>query len=68
MPMASQTVEELFDRVEQFTALLTAAEDAAKTDWEIQFTTDIRDQFRRYGAHTYLSDAQLDSLRKIAHQ
>lgn len=68
MPMASQTVEELFDRVEQFTTLLAQAEDNADTDWEIQLTKDIRDQFRRYGAHTYLSDAQLDSLRKIAHQ
>jgi len=66
--MASRTVEELFDRVEQFTALLAAAEEAADTDWEIQFTTDISDQFKRYGAHTYLSDAQLESLRKIAHQ
>lgn len=68
MPMASQTVEELFDRVEQFAVLLAAAEDRAETDWEIQFTTDIRDQFERYGAHTYLSAAQLESLRKIAHQ
>jgi len=66
--MASRTVEELFDRIEQFTALLDAAEDGAETDWEVQFTTDIRDQFKRYGAHTYLSDAQLESLRKIAHQ
>lgn len=66
--MASQTVEELFDRVEQFAVLLADAEDNAETDWEIQFTTDIRDQFKRYGAHTYLSDAQLQSLNKIAHQ
>lgn len=66
--MASRTVEELFDRVEQFTVLLAAAEDGADTDWEIQFTTDIRDQFERYGAHTYLSDAQPQSLNKIAHQ
>ncbi len=68
MHMTSRTVKELFDRVEQFTALLAAAEDGADTDWEIQFTTDIRDQFERYGAHTYLSDAQLQSLNKIAHQ
>ncbi|WP_312381191.1 hypothetical protein [Pseudomonas oryzihabitans] len=50
--MVSRTVEELFDRIEQFTVLLAAAEDGADTDWEIQFTNDIREQFKRYGAHT----------------
>ncbi|UXY55358.1 hypothetical protein [Pseudomonas tohonis] len=66
--MTSRTVEERFDRVEEFTALLCAAEVVAHGDWDEQFTADLRDNFKRYGPHTYLSDSQLQQLERIAAQ
>lgn len=66
--MASRTVAEIFDRPEEFTALLGAAELNAGNDWEEQFAADLRTNFQRYGTSTYLSDAQLETLERIAEQ
>lgn len=66
--MASQTIEEQFDRVEEFTSLLTAAELNTNGQWDEDFTADLRATFKRFGAHTYLSAAQLEQLERIAHQ
>ncbi|MCY1300128.1 hypothetical protein D9M70_496870 [compost metagenome] len=66
--MASRTVEEIFDRVEEFTSLLATAELNAYGDWDETFTADLRNTFQRYGARTYLSDAQLEQLERIANQ
>ncbi|AON71135.1 MULTISPECIES: hypothetical protein [Pseudomonas] len=66
--MPSRTIEEQFDRVEEFAALLGAAELNAATDWDEQFLADLRSNFQRYGAHTYLSDAQLEQLERIANE
>ncbi|MBD8493864.1 hypothetical protein [Pseudomonas syringae] len=64
--MAALTVEELFDRVEEFTVLLAAAELHAAGAWEIQFTEDMRAAFKRYGPRTHLSVAQRETLDRIA--
>ncbi|MCY1550981.1 hypothetical protein D9M68_872770 [compost metagenome] len=66
--MASLTIEERFDRVEEFTSLLGTAEANAHGDWDETFTADLRNTFQRYGARTYLSDAQLEQLERIANQ
>lgn len=66
--MPSRTIEEQFDRVEEFNILLGAAELNAATTWEEEFTADLRANFQRYGAHTYLSDAQLEQLERIANE
>lgn len=66
--MSSRTVEERFDRVEEFTSLLGAAELNASADWDERFAADLRTTFQRYGARTYLSDAQLEQLERIANQ
>ncbi|HHG5326042.1 hypothetical protein I5E47_19490 [Pseudomonas aeruginosa] len=66
--MPSRTIEEQFDRVEEFNSLLGAAELNAATTWEEEFTADLRSNFQRYGAHTYLSDAQLEQLERIANE
>ncbi|HCI3377762.1 TPA: hypothetical protein SMW25_006730, partial [Pseudomonas aeruginosa] len=47
---------------------LGAAELNAATDWDEQFLADLRSNFQRYGAHTYLSDAQLEQLERIANE
>ncbi|MHB0820094.1 hypothetical protein ACYCFK_17690 [Stutzerimonas stutzeri] len=64
--MASRTVEEIFDRAEEFTSLLGAAELNAVGEWDESFTADLRCTFQRYGARTYLSNAQLEQLERIA--
>lgn len=66
--MASKTVTEMFDRVEEFISILGAAEINACGDWEEQFTADMRYTFGRYGAHTYISDNQLEQLERIANK
>ncbi|WP_425318510.1 hypothetical protein [Pseudomonas nitroreducens] len=66
--MASQTIEEQFDRVEEFTSLLCAAELSAANSWEEQFTADLRASFQRYGARMFLSESQHTTLDRIANQ
>ncbi|MNZ33806.1 hypothetical protein D3C78_511650 [compost metagenome] len=64
--MASHTIQEIFDRPEEFAALLGAAELNAGNDWEEQFAADLRTNYQRYGTRTYLSDSQLETLERIA--
>lgn len=66
--MGSRTIKEIFDRPEEFSALLGAAELNASNDWEEQFAADLRANFQRYGTRTYLSDSQLEQLERIADQ
>ena len=47
--MAAQTVEELYDRVEEFTSLLAAADLHASGAWEQEFVENMRASFKRYG-------------------
>ncbi|MCE4056332.1 MULTISPECIES: hypothetical protein [Pseudomonas] len=64
--MAAQSVVEIYDRIEEFTTLLAAAELHASGAWELEFTQDMRANFARYGAHTHLSPAQKLTLERIA--
>ncbi|WP_047299708.1 hypothetical protein [Pseudomonas fluorescens] len=64
--MATQSVIEIYDRVEEFQALLAAAELHASGAWELEFTENLRANFKRYGAHTHLSPAQQSKLERIA--
>lgn len=64
--MASRTITEIFDRAEEFTALLGTAELNASNDWEEKFAADLRMNYQRYGTRTYLSDSQLEQLERIA--
>lgn len=64
--MASQTVEELYDRVEEFTSLLAAAELHASGAWEEEFVENMRVSFKRYGPRTLMSVHQQKKLEQIA--
>ncbi|CZT29868.1 MULTISPECIES: hypothetical protein [Pseudomonas] len=64
--MAALSVEEQYDRVEEFAVLLAAAELLAANDWEVTFTDDIRAGFKRHGPRTHLSPAQRQTLERIA--
>jgi len=64
--MAAQTVEELYDRVEEFTSMLAAAELHASGAWEEEFVENMRASFKRYGPRTLLSVHQQNKLEQIA--
>lgn len=64
--MAAQSVDEIYDRVEEFTTLLAAAELLANGAWEIEFVENMRTSFKRFGAHTHLSVAQKKILERVA--
>lgn len=64
--MASQTVEELYDRVEEFSSMLAAAELHASGAWEEEFVENMRASFKRHGPRTLLSVHQQKKLEEIA--
>lgn len=64
--MASMTVEEIYDRVEEFATILAAAELYASGAWELTFVEDMRASYDRYGPRTNLSPAQRQKLERIA--
>ena len=64
--MASQSVLDIYDSIEEFTAILVSAELHASGAWELEFVENIRASFKRYGAHTNLSPAQQSKLERIA--
>ena len=64
--MAALTVEELYDQVEEFTSLLTAADLHASGAWEQEFVENIRASFKRYGPRTHLTFTQQKKLEEIA--
>ncbi|HBO4588841.1 TPA: hypothetical protein ACRMT1_002700 [Pseudomonas aeruginosa] len=66
--MPSRTIEEQFDRVEEFNSLLGAAELNAATTWEEEFTADLRANFQRYGPRMFLSESQHTTLERLANQ
>jgi hypothetical protein len=49
-----------------FEELLSAAEDEAKNEWEMDFVGDMRDKYTDYGDTMFLSEKQLALLRRIA--
>jgi hypothetical protein len=63
--MTSQTVEELYSSVEEFIALLAAAELHANGGWEDDFVSDMRAKFKRHGPRTMLSPHQQKKLEQI---
>lgn len=64
--MATQSVLEAYDSLEEFIGILVAAELHASGAWELEFVENIRASFKRYGAHTNLSPAQQSKLERIA--
>lgn len=64
--MASQSVLDIYDSIEEFAAILVSAELHASGEWEMEFVENICVSFKRYGAHTNLSPAQQSKLERIA--
>ncbi len=52
--------------IDNYAAILEQSELNAKNDWEMDFVFDLMNKFDEYGDDTYVSDAQLERLEKIA--
>ncbi len=52
--------------VEEMSDLIRDAEANAETDWELNFTDDMRTKLDKYGEHALFSDAQITKLKNIA--
>ncbi|PUA41460.1 hypothetical protein C5U62_32015 [Pseudomonas protegens] len=64
--MSAQCIEEIYGAIEEFSVLLAAAELHAANAWEIEFTENMRANFKRYGPRAHLSPAQQSALERIA--
>ena len=54
------------DLEEDFDALLDDAEDNAVSTWEMDFVSDMQERYDKFEGDTFISDKQLNALKKIA--
>ena len=59
-------IKDQYDNVSDFEDLLSLAESQAKTDWEMEFVSDLNDKYEKYGDGMFLSQKQRETLEKIA--
>lgn len=52
--------------IEDFDEILEQAEANADSDWEIEFTTDMRSRYNQYGDRCFVSEKQIEHLERIA--
>ena len=62
----TQKVKDIYSDTGAFEQMLEDATDAAFTSWEIDFCCDMNDRFNRHREDTYLSESQLEQLKRIA--
>jgi hypothetical protein len=54
------------EEIDNFEELLDAAESSATKDWDVDFVSDLRDRYDKFGDNLYVTDAQLEQLERIA--
>ena len=54
------------NEIDNFDELLTCAEDAASTDWEMDFTSSMRIRYKKWGDRMFVSEKQLEQLERMA--
>lgn len=52
--------------IEEFEDMLEQAEANANNEWELEFTSSIREKFNKYKGDMFVSEKQLEHLEKIA--
>lgn len=60
------TVAELYPDPDDFEDLLSEAEGSADSNFEIEFTSDMRERYEQYGKIMFLSPKQHEVLLRIA--
>ena len=63
-----KTVSEQYADFQEFDDLLDQADEKVSTDWELEFMTDLRDRWEKFQGECFLSDAQKESLERIANK
>ncbi len=56
------------NQIENFYELVDDAMRNASTDWDMEFTQDMEDRYKKFGGETFVSNAQLEQLERIANQ
>ena len=64
--MSTPKLSELFASIKEFDDILFIAENNAKTDREMDFTTEIRLRYNKYGENMFITLKQRDYLENIA--
>lgn len=59
-------LSEVFEKIDQWEALLDEADAGCKTDRDISFVSDMRERYKKFGMDTYLSDKQKGYLESLA--
>lgn len=62
----SDKVCDHFEDVSEFDVLLDQAELGARSEHECEFVEGLREKFDQWGDRTFLSDAQLEWLHRLA--
>jgi hypothetical protein len=52
--------------IDDFDDILDQAEANANSDWEMNFTADMREKYEDYGGEMFVSEKQLEHLERIA--
>jgi hypothetical protein len=52
--------------IDDFDNLLDDAEGNANSDWEMEFTSNIREKYDQYKGDMFVSEKQLEHLERIA--
>ncbi len=60
------TVKEQFGNEEDYEKVYEEAESNARGDWEIDFIEMMGERFEKFGFDMYISDKQVEILKKIA--
>jgi hypothetical protein len=64
--VGNATVQDLYPDESDFETLLDDAEGNAANDWEINFVSDLREKYEKFGRRMFLSQAQQEHLERIA--
>ena len=62
----SQQACDVFDDESELKEMLEIARMNAENDWEENFVAGLLEKHKKYGARMYLSDLQLEHLKRIA--
>lgn len=66
--MSNDTVRTRYTDVAEFEEQLEQAETNANNDFEMEFTSDMRVKYNKWGADMFISEKQADCLERIANR
>lgn len=64
--MPNKVIADFLEDEKEIEDLLDTAETNASSSWEMNFMDDVRRQWERWGMQMFLSEAQYESIARIA--